>query len=247
MAIALLFSLLGAGCAPSTIPYQTYLDKNANSIYDSDFVQHENNNTIGFLGFHTSGNEQLRDSNRKDVKLDGLILDARSVLVKTEDRRAVFGNEKDSCIILFTTTVKRVRRGRSALTSIMNLSSSLKGKHIDRQHDPDTSLRSVESAGIINLQGKPASFYFIRSWDKKADNYGRLFLEGDTIIAKHIAAPWREAGNWVELLKNDSTYAAINLSNTSSAKVYILRTLSETDKLLIASYFSILIYNRKIY
>ena len=246
LAIGTLFILFGASCASSKITNERYLEKYADSSYISDSII-QSGAAIGFFSYRTSSNEEMGQRNKEEVKRVGLILKAKSVLSNIVDRQIVFGDKKNSCHAQFTMTVKRVREGRSALESVDNFSSSLKGKPYQRQRDPYTWLSSVESSGTLNLQDQAGGFYYSYDRFKKSNNEGWLILKGDTITVKHLYHAGHERGFWMELSRDNIIYGAIDIGNDPGRRVYILKNLSEGDKLLIATFFSIAAYSKNYF
>lgn len=104
------------------------------------------------------------------------------------------------------------------------------------------------------LKGLLSGFYYKRNFDrnKRVAYEGWLVLRGDTIEAKQVRDRYDDNGKmindnwtyyyWLQLVKNGVTYAAFFVSNTSKMKVYISKNLSEAEKMLIAAYFSVIVY-----
>jgi hypothetical protein len=99
-----------------------------------------------------------------------------------------------------------------------------------------------------------ASFYYNHNYDpeKRVMYDGWFVLRGDTLTASQV----RDKGNynskllnnalgypyWLQLSKNKIIYAAVFMSDRSNMKFYISKNLSETDRILIAAYFSVIVY-----
>lgn len=125
--ILILFCLFIAGCVITKVPQQDFLGDNNDSLFISDYVSSNKvDGIIRCLGYRNDGYQMLDERSGEDVKRIGLILPAKSVLSSSKKLRAVFGNEIDSCILLYNLTASDTRNGRSALISVLNLVSNIK-------------------------------------------------------------------------------------------------------------------------
>ncbi len=254
----ILSCLFMAGCVSTKVPLQNFINDDKDSLFISGYVSSgKMNGIVECLGYQNDGYQVLSEGSGEDVKRLGLILPAKSILYTSHKMRAAFGNETDSCILLFNKTYNETRKGRSALISVSNLVSNVKGDPYTPQNDPTVSLTSVVSEGTIMLNDQISGFYYKRNFDgmKRIAYEGWLVLRGDTITAKQVRDRYDDNGkmindnwtyyHWLQLVKNGATYAAAFVSNTSTMKVYVSKNLSEAEKMLIAAYFSVIVYRSK--
>ena len=100
-----------------------------------------------------------------------------------------------------------------------------------------------------------APFYFKHNYKvfNRTIYEGWLVLNGDTIHIKQVKDLRDEQGKmkkfnadynyWIELIKNDTVYGAINLGRSLKREMYILKDLRETEKIIIAEFLYIAMYN----
>ena len=254
--ITILLSTMVIACSPVKDLHDVYLDSNADSLFISGKISRQGHWVgawVDFLGYHTFTHHLINSSGSEKVKLDGLILNKRSIITDSTDAYAVFGNETYNCRLQYRSVIEKIRNGRSALTSISNFYSTLKGQKIDKQPEPEISLRDVSAWGNIILEGQPSAFYY--NWHYKSGeavrdiNNGWLVLNGDTIIVSQAINLVDDNGKSIkqksnafyrggfELVKNNITYGAFD---QYYSQVYIRKQLTEKEKKLIVAYFFII-------
>lgn len=243
-----------AGCVTKYIPTPAYLDKNADSLYSLNYVLGDMDGFTERVGYKSISIDILNNEFSENTIRAGLVLPAKSILTYSNKIRAVYGNDTTQCMFLFTKSINYTRKGRSALTSVMNLTSTLKGEEIDKQDEPDTTISSIISEGVIMLDEEVAGFYFKRNYNFNQKNLcnGWLVLHGDTLIAKYVKNQRGEASKtkksrreyepWLELEKNGTTIAAFSLLQATRMSLYMLKSLSEKEIKQVTLYMSIIVF-----
>ncbi len=248
--IAFILFLWAIGCTITNKRYYIYLGDNANSHYESANIVTNITDTypyVDFLGYHTMRYESLKDSFVENVKLAGLVLSAKSILVDQKKAAAVFGNETDSCILQYDVTKEQTRNGRSATLSVLNLFSKKENKV--PQHEPEISMKDIASTGTIHFHDQSAAFYYKHRFDKNPQHEGWLVLNKDTIMIRPVNNVTDETGKIIkphknftggfELIKAGITYAAFDCNNSGTRQFFILKQADQIEKNTIAAYLFI--------
>jgi hypothetical protein len=250
--MSILFAL---GCASSKESYRPYIEIDANLYYHSTFITGPGNYEAQCMGYRTYGLKVLNNASGERVIQDGLILNAKSILYHTDSMEMIFGNGTDSSIVKYKKTLNHTRRGRSALASVSNGVSAVKGEPYRRQAEPDTTLSSVEWVGSIGLNGTTSTFFYKRSYNYYANNShwkGWLALSADTLTVRETKTTTGLAGNetgpdnseqWIELVKDKAVYAALNIRGGSKMQFYISKSLSKSDMILVAAWYSVIVFD----
>jgi hypothetical protein len=197
-----------------------------------------------FLLYHVSRLEFSPDTAIETTNRDGLVLKARSITSTRIGGEAVVNNSDDSCHVEFNTIIERVRHGRSATLSLLNLFS---GKGDTPQEEPYHTNNHVSSSGTILFHTEKTVFIYTINYSKdRIKPAGWLVLHGDTLYIKPVTAQVKLPKGKIKkpdytspagllLLKGGSVVAAID-QETSPLTAYIARYLSEADKLVIAAF-----------
>jgi hypothetical protein len=137
-----------------------YVGDNMQTKFQSGNILRDpvDNSFINFLEYQTLRQLLLKDTENSKVEREGIILPAKSTITSSVNAQADFGNKYDSCSIIYKTTVQRIRNGRSAALSIINLFSGSSEKV--RQPDPSNPLQSIQSEGAISHGGKDNHFLY---------------------------------------------------------------------------------------
>lgn len=239
-----------SGCVSTKMPDQPYL--NQDTTYLQGMVEKLPCCDMITLGYQTWNTEYNDRGVAEDVQLDGLILNARSMLVHTVFVRKSMGKGVDTCTVEFNKITKELRRGRSALMSVMNLVSTVKGESTDPQAEPDTSLHSIEASGKVRIQDRDFPFYFRHSFTKNLVYSGWLVMNGDTLRSNQVRDTRNEGGKlkqangyydyWFELIRNNKPCVVIQLHKGAYGRIYLSKDLNAEEKLLCLAYISA-IYN----
>jgi len=248
--IVFLSWLLLPGCVSTKMPDQPYL--NQDTAYFEGMVEKLPCCDMMALGYQTWNTEYKDRGVTEDVQLDGLILNARSMLVHTVSVRKHMGKGMDTCTVEFSKLIKELRRGRSAMMSVMNLVDGVKGKETHPQSEPDTSLHSIEASGEIRIRDRNFPFYFRHSFTKNLVYSGWLVMNGDTLRSNQVRDTRNEKGQfkkanwyydyWFELIRNNKPCVVIQLHKGAYGRIYLSKDLSAEEKLLCLAYISA-IYN----
>ncbi len=249
--IAIALFTMAIACSPGKSLHEIYLEDNSDSLFISGKINQVGqgpNASVDFLGYRAFSHEPVNESTNEKVKLAGLILNARSIITDSIEARTVFGNETDSCSIWYHSAIDKLRSGRSALTSISNFHSALKGQQYTKQREPDTSRRALTIWGNIMWQNQSSAFYY--HWHYKSISSsgidGWLVLNSDTLVITQSIDPEDENGRskhkrskdlygtGFELVKKNIAYAAFD---PYYGEVYIGKQLTAKEKNLIAAYF----------
>lgn len=250
---AMLLALL----IPSTVPThaqnagRVYLGENMAAKFESAHIVRGINgdySLIEFLGYKTLRHELINSRDTFFAQRLGLIWHAKSIIVSNIDARAVFAKNNDSCIIDYSTRIDKLRHGRSALVSMVNLFSKRQDKNF--QDEPDTALSYMRSQGTIRYNNHDAAFLYSMEYKNKLTPAGWLVLNGDTLHITQIKYQYGGKGNKEKayslsgksflLTKNNTVYAALDQSD-DAAKVYLYKQLTHPKKLVIAAYLFIIL------
>ena len=178
----------------------------------------------------------------KEINRAGLILNAKSTDITSEFIQASFG-DLDTAEIYYRFKKHEITRGRSALTSILNLFS----KEKDPQDEPYTYTGFVESAGSIRTRFDSATFLYAKDPYRKQGNEGWIISGNDTL---HISAikkklkkgKIKKSGFSLPLgfviMKNEFIIAAFDNYHRPPI-AYFAVDLAEQKKLLLAAYIFI--------
>ena len=217
-----------------------YLGENMSTKFQLGNILRDSidNSTINFLEYQTLRQLLLKDTENSTVNRVGIILTAKSTITSSVNAQADFGNAYDSCSIIYKTTVQRIRNGRSAALSIINLFSSSSEKV--RQPDPYITIQSIESEGAISHSGKDNPFYYTTAPEHKLSSLGWLVLNGDTLVLRPVTQQITRRGkikkahhyypSGLSIMKDHFVYAAIE-QNLYHHIIYLNRQLTESDKL----------------
>ena len=228
-------------------------DNMATKFQSGNFLRDPvDNSFINFLEYQTLRQLLLKDTENSITNRLGIILTAKSTITSSVNAHADFGNTYDSCSIFYETTIQRVRNGRLAALSIINLFSRSSEKV--RQPDPYVTIRSIQSEGDISHSGKHNPFYYTTAPEHKLSSLGWLALNGDTLVLRPATQQITKRGkvkkahnyypSGLVLTKDDFVYAVIE-QNLYHHIIYMNRQLAESEKLVIASYlFIIACYNQ---
>ena len=145
-----------------------------------------------FLGYETLWYEMQHDTTFENTQRAGVILTAKSTITHNINFRAAFGRNDDSCIIDYEVRTDKIRNGRSAATSILNLFSKREDKN--PQSEPDTTISHIQSQGIIRHNEDSAAFFYSLSYKNKMIPNGWLVLHGDTLFCKPVAQEYKRKG-----------------------------------------------------
>ncbi len=174
--IPVLFTFLFWGCVSTKFPYQPYLNRDIDTAYFETAVEKIPGQELKIQNYRIHNTEIKNAGFEEDVRQLGLILSAKSFLIYKTNFKSILGNDTDSCTINFLLTEKFKRKGRSAMTSVENLVSSVKGKSFTPQAEPDTSRNLSEAAGTIVLNNQTYSFYFSHNFNY--DNHKKILKGG---------------------------------------------------------------------
>jgi hypothetical protein len=187
--------------------------------------------------YNSSGPFQDREINRL-----GLILNAKSTDITSEFIQASFGN-LDTAEIYYKFQKHEITRGRSALTSILNLFS----KEKDPQDEPYTYTGLVESTGSIRTRFDSATFLYAKDRYHKHGNAGWIISAGDTLHISPIEKRLKRGKikkrglslpSAFVIKKNESIIAAFDNHNNPPIAYFSLE-LDAAKKLLLAAYIFI--------
>jgi len=231
-----------------------YVGDNMQTKFQSGNILRDpvDNSFINFLEYQTLRQLLLKDTENSKVEREGIILPAKSTITSSVNAQADFGNKYDSCSIIYKTTVQRIRNGRSAALSIINLFSGSSEKV--RQPDPSITIQSIQSEGAISHGGKDNHFFYTSAPEHKSVALGWLLSNGDTLEVRPVTQQITKRGkvkkahhyypSGLLIMKDGFVYAAIE-QNLYHHIIYLNRQLSASEKLIVASYlFIIACYNQ---
>ena len=160
-----------------------YINDSVTAKFDMAIMNRDINGDYSFfqfLGYHTLWHQLLKDTTIEIINRDGIVLTAKSTLTSSVNAKACFGKNNDSCIIDYEVQIDKIRNGRSATVSIMNLFSKRSDKM--RQPEPDTTLNHILSYGTISHNNEDAPFSYSLSYKNKMIPTGWPVLHGDTLF-----------------------------------------------------------------
>jgi hypothetical protein len=174
----------------------------------------------------------------------GLILSEKDTQWYNSIEETGFGNSFDTCLIGYNLAVKKVHIGRSATVSVFNVIATFSGKSTTEQQPVDY-IEQVTIDGKMELQQQYCKFFFEKN-TRARPRPSWLLVNGDTLrlepVKQAITPNGKiKKGNWgVQLRKDSVTYAAFSISYPG--KIYLSRHLTKDDRLLVASYISLIAY-----
>jgi hypothetical protein len=204
--------------------------------------------SYSFLNYKTFRHDLIEEDSSEDVNRVGLILPAKSTTIFTLKASGAFGNEADTCSILYTAKLYVVTHGRSALVSVSNAFSQQKNKR--PQEDPSNSIEKEEVTGYIRLKDQVVDFsYKIEMKNGKLKPGGRFIYNGDTLDIKAVSeinkkGRAKKAGAammtpGIQLQKGETVRAALDILRDKKT-IYIARQISNEEKMFACSLFFIM-------
>lgn len=218
--------------------WQIYFADNVDSLYTSS--QYKITRTAYF---HYPFFEQyplfhqtiVEEGSNEKVNRAGILLNARSTKTFQFTGKAVYGNELDSVQIFYKMNAGIVRKGRSAMTSLMNLFSKEEDK--SPQDEPSYNATTPVKNGYIEFEGKQFRF-----------STDTLFIGTDSIILKKIkkvikpsTGKIKKANKYVygmQLIKGDTCLAAMD-ENKWPFTLYLLKSLTYKERLVYTAFLTI--------
>lgn len=217
-----------------------YSKENTTLLYDNGYFLQCSFVAYPFVSLRRTDSSLTENTNRI-----GLILEAKSTTSHFETGEVIFGNNIDSVKIEFEYSLRIETHGRSALISIMNLFSKSEDKV--KQDDPYDEVAEIVIKGTIVHRNNSYHYFHSRNKIRKRDKHW-LEFEGDTLLLVP-ARNFKNTGKGkvknkknlymgLQLMKGNQCVAALDF-NESPKAFYMLKELSEKDKLIISAFMSV--------
>ena len=230
--------------------WKIYLGENMQTDYLQDAVQKrfvEGYPFISFMAYHTYLHSLEINETTSDINRAGIILTAKKTERTSFDVTTRFYASSDTCYSFFLTKKDKVTHGRSALVSVMNLFSKEENK--DPQDEPYDVFNYTESGGRMIYKDEIFPFLFVS--DHRKDRYqpgGWLKIGGDSLYTEAASKKIKknkkvkkinDVSKWGIVVKKENIiYAAVDLYDSPN-RVYLLKSLTDKEKMLLANYLFI--------
>jgi len=227
-----------------------YLGPGMDTLFDRCTYEKEYNDKnyllLELLDHHTFRHDPVIITNNPEINRDGLILAAKRTENLGIKAEAVFGKDDMTCFVTYDAAIEKITIGRSALVSIVNLFSKEEDK--SPQEDPGSHLRKIKVTGKISLNETVVDFIYEINLKKDyllAGLSGKLWYRGDSLSLQPLKTYNNKKGKsrkgfiGFSLTKGNTIFAAADTFNDFT--IYISRSLSEEDRLLISAYFLVII------
>ena len=200
---------------------------------------------LELLDYRTLRHDPVIASNKPEINRDGLILAAKRTENLGIKAEAVFGKDDMTCFVAYDAYIEKITNGRSALVSILNLFSNEADK--SPQDDPSSHIRKVKVTGKISLNETIVDFEYTDNFNKDhllGGVSGKLWYRGDSLSLQPLKTYKNKKGInrkgfiGFSLTKGNTVCAAADTYNDFT--IYINRSLSEEEKLLISAYFLVI-------
>jgi len=227
-----------------------YLGPGMDTLFDRCTFERKYNDKnyllLELLGYHTVRHDPVIATNKPETNRDGLLLAAKRTENLGIKAEAVFGKDDMTCFVVYEAAIEKITNGRSALVSILNLFSNEADK--SPQDDPSSHIRKVKVSGKISLNETIVDFEYTDNFNKDyllGGASGKLWYRGDSLSLQPLKTYKNKNGInkkgfiGFSLTKGNTICAAADTYNDFT--IYISRSLSEEEKLLISAYFLVII------
>lgn len=234
--------------AACSTPNRIFLDNY--SRYDFDTVHTSKDGLHHFLNYRLLQSDIVQMNDSLETALVGLIAPGLHVYHHDRQNKARLSSGTDTCLITYHSDAEVTRSGRSAIVSIYNLFANEKNRISQRPYRY-VSANKVE--GHIQLDSLTVPFSFLQVHrDTRYEYEGFLALQPDSIFvapANKALTPRNKIvtqpmGIYLLQNSNRQVFAALDFEH-KPGQVYLLRQLTEKDKLLVAAFLST-IYNQHL-
>lgn len=234
-------------CSPPR--YTLDLGSGTNTHFDKGIMNppsHPGHPFMSFLGYYNYSNHVLDSNFNAQTNRDGVILSEKDTKFYNTVAEASFGNDTDTCLIGYSSTIKQIHIGRSALISLLNFASVVSGSGNNFKQEPYDYAELVTLEGKIDLPQQYCTFFFEKN-TKTRPRPSWLLINGDTLRFATVEQAVKNNGKikkckWGIKLQHGATiYGAVSFYPPDK-EIYISRRLNKEERMMVGAYLSILAY-----
>lgn len=217
-----------------------------NTGFDKGVLNHPDYPFMSFLGYTNYSNRVLDSNFDAKTNRDGVILAEKDTKFFNTVVEASFENDTDTCLIGYSSTIKQIHIGRSALVSLFNFASVVSGNGKNNTQEPYDYAEMGMLEGKIQLQQHYCSFFFEKNTKTKT-RPSWLLINHDTLRFGVVKQAVKNNGKikkckWgIQLQHGTTIYGAVSFFPPDK-EIYISRQLNKQDRILVGAYLSILAY-----